>query len=52
MADAQEVPQFWVRFMLSYFQQDFEINSCENARIMIKHAYCNAFTFAELLEAV
>ena len=26
-------------FTLGYFQQDFQLNSCENTRMMIKHAY-------------
>ena len=55
MADAQEIYRFSVIFVLRclcYFQKYIILDSRENARITIKHAYFNALSFAELLEAV
>ena len=35
-----------------YFQQNFQQNSCENARITIKHADINALNFANAFESL
>ena len=44
MADAHEILWFLVNFYVVniIFQQDIKLNSCENTRILIKHAYFNA----------
>ena len=51
MADTKEISQFFVSFYV-IFNKISKLNSCENARIMIKHAYFNVLMFAKLLEAV